>query len=130
MKRRICGNFEAFGVVFKVNLYFFFSGRSGSQGLTASATGARTRTVPPKFYSAPHNKVAELGETIRFQCSIGGQPAPRVTWDKDNFPIRADQLDDRFHFEERNETRTLEIRNIEPQVGLGQCRWIGEQWTP
>ena len=33
-------------------------------------------------------------------------------------------------FDERNETRTLEIRNIEPQVGLGQCRWIGEQWTP
>jgi Immunoglobulin I-set domain len=90
--------------------------RSGSSGLSSSAT--RVRTVPPKFYSVPHNKIAEVGETVRFQCSIGGYPAPKVTWDKDNVTIRPDSdLDGRFSIEERNDARVLEIRNVVAQVG-------------
>jgi len=88
--------------------------RSGSSGLSSSAT--RVRTVPPKFYSVPHNKIAEVGETVRFQCSIGGYPAPKVTWDKDNVTIRPDSdLDGRFSIEERNDARVLEIRNVVAQ---------------
>ena len=73
------------------------------------------RTVPPKFYTIPHNKIAEIGETVRFQCSIGGDPAPKVFWDKENVTIKSDDKR-RFLLEERGDVRILEIRNISQQV--------------
>lgn len=74
----------------------------------------RVRKAPPKFYSVPHNKIAEQGETVRFQCNVGGNPAPRVTWDRDHIAIKAD--DARITFEERNDVRVLQIRNVTNDV--------------
>ena len=30
----------------------------------------RLKAAAPKFYAVPHNRVAEEGETVRFQCAI------------------------------------------------------------
>lgn len=79
-----------------------------------AATPARARKAPPKFYSTPHNKIAEPGETVRFQCNVGGCPSPRVTWDRDNIAIKASA---RFRLvEERDDVRILEIRNVTIEV--------------
>ena len=80
----------------------------------SAAAAARTRKVPPKFYSTPHNKIAEPGETVRFQCNVGGNPSPRVTWDRDNIAIKPSA---RYRLvEERDDVRILEIRNVTVEV--------------
>ncbi|XP_044731806.1 titin homolog isoform X2 [Chrysoperla carnea] len=43
--------------------------------------------VPPIFYTLPHNTVAEIGESARFQVTVGGYPSPTVTWTKDGLVI-------------------------------------------
>ncbi|XP_057379752.2 myosin light chain kinase, smooth muscle-like [Daphnia carinata] len=75
---------------------------------------SRVRKVPPKFYSVPHNKIAEPGETVRFQCNVGGNPSPRVTWDRDNISIKPESIlpAGRVRFEEKDDVRVLEIRNV------------------
>ncbi|KAK2709050.1 hypothetical protein QYM36_014620 [Artemia franciscana] len=70
----------------------------------------RMRSSAPKFYAVPHNKVAEVGDIVRFQCAVAGHPLPKITWDKENSTICAS---DRFSFEERNDVRILEIRNVQ-----------------
>lgn len=82
---------------------------------TTTTRGNRVRKVPPKFYSVPHNKIAEQGETVRFQCNVGGNPSPRVTWDRDHIAIKAD-ASGRITFEERDDVRVLEIRNVSNEV--------------
>lgn len=80
----------------------------------SAAAAARARKAPPKFYSTPHNKIAEPGETVRFQCNVGGNPSPRVTWDRDNIAIRPEG---RYRLvEERDDVRVLEIRNVTVEV--------------
>jgi len=32
----------------------------------------RMRSSAPKFYAVPHNKVAEVGDIVRFQCAVAG----------------------------------------------------------
>jgi hypothetical protein len=78
----------------------------------------RVRKVPPKFYSVPHNKIAETGETVRFQCNVGGNPSPRVTWDRDNIAIKPESITPagRVRIEERDDVRVLEIRNVTSEV--------------
>lgn len=63
----------------------------------------------PKFYAVPHNKVAEEGETVRFQCAIAGHPVPWVTWDKDGISITPTA---RITFKESDDVRVLEINEI------------------
>ena len=79
---------------------------------------SRVRKVPPKFYSVPHNKIAETGETVRFQCNVGGNPSPRVTWDRDNIAIKPETITPagRVRIEERDDVRVLEIRNVTSEV--------------
>lgn len=81
---------------------------------------SRVRKVPPKFYSVPHNKIAETGETVRFQCNVGGNPSPRVTWDRDNIAIKPETIAPagRVSIEERDDVRVLEIRNVTSEVLL------------
>ena len=89
------------------------SGGASAAMATKRGGAAAGRKAPPKFYSVPHNKVAEPGETVRFQCNVGGNPSPRVTWDRDNLAIRPD---DRVRLEERDDVRILEIRNVTAEV--------------
>lgn len=35
------------------------------------------KCAAPKFYAMPHNRLAEEGETVRFQCAIAGHPTVR-----------------------------------------------------
>ena len=89
------------------------------QSTTASRLSAvRVRKAPPKFYSTPHNKIAEPGETVRFRCNVGGHPSPKVTWDRDNIAIKADDsTSSRFRIiEENDDVRILEIRNVVSEV--------------
>lgn len=53
---------------------------------------------------------------MRFQCAIGGNPRPKVTWDKDNVAFKSENQLDHIHIEEHNDTRIIEIRNIVPEV--------------
>ncbi|XP_057334928.1 titin-like isoform X2 [Microplitis mediator] len=74
-------------------------------------TSGRRPRMPtsPKFYAVPHNKVAEEGETVRFQCAIAGHPVPWVTWDKDGISITPTA---RITFKESDDVRVLEINEI------------------
>lgn len=84
----------------------------------SAAAAVRVRKAPPKFYSTPHNKIAEPGETVRFRCNVGGHPSPKVTWDRDNIAIKADDsASSRFRLiEEHDDVRILEIRNVISEV--------------
>ncbi|KAK0177708.1 hypothetical protein PV328_001733 [Microctonus aethiopoides] len=63
----------------------------------------------PKFYAVPHNRVAEEGETVRFQCAVAGHPAPWVTWDKDGISVMPSV---RISLKEKDDVRILEITEI------------------
>lgn len=63
----------------------------------------------PKFYAVPHNRVAEEGETVRFQCAVAGHPAPWVTWDKDGISVMPSA---RISLKEKDDVRILEITEI------------------
>lgn len=89
-------------------------GSSGKSSGGASG-GVRVRKAPPTFYSVPHNKVAEPGETVRFQCNVGGNPSPKVSWDRNNVAVRP-EADARVRLEERDDVRVLEIRNVTLEV--------------
>lgn len=63
----------------------------------------------PKFYAIPHNKVAELGQTVKFQCAISGHPVPSTTWDKNDTPVTRNS---RISIKEQDDLRILEIANV------------------
>uniref|UniRef100_A0A1B6CDT2 Myosin light chain kinase, smooth muscle-like n=2 Tax=Clastoptera arizonana TaxID=38151 RepID=A0A1B6CDT2_9HEMI len=69
----------------------------------------RVRMASPKFYTFPHNRVAEEGETIRFQCSVAGHPTPWASWDKDGSILT---LGTRLTIKERDDMRILELREV------------------
>ena len=69
----------------------------------------RYRFQAPKFYSVPHNRVCEEGETVRFQCAIAGHPVPWSTWDKDGIIVTPST---RFTIKERDDLRYLEIEEV------------------
>lgn len=106
-------------MLFLISIFFSFlknvERTESTETTTTTTRGNRVRKVPPKFYSVPHNKIAEQGETVRFQCNVGGNPSPRVTWDRDHIAIKAD-ASGRITFEERDDVRVLEIRNVSNEV--------------
>lgn len=65
--------------------------------------------MPPKFYTIPHNRVAEEGETVRFQCAIAGHPEPCTVWHKNGQIIIPSN---RINITERDDIRTLEIADV------------------
>jgi hypothetical protein len=67
------------------------------------------KAAAPKFYAVPHNRVAEEGETVRFQCAIAGHPTPWVTWDKDGLTVTPST---RLTLSERDDLRILEISEV------------------
>lgn len=69
----------------------------------------RLKLTPPKFYAIPHNRIAEEGETVRFQCSICGHPDPWVTWDKDGCSVIPTA---RISILEKDDLRILEISEV------------------
>lgn len=69
----------------------------------------RYRFQAPKFYSVPHNRVCEEGDTVRFQCAIAGHPIPWSTWDKDGVIVTPST---RFTIKERDDHRYLEIEEV------------------
>lgn len=78
----------------------YIHGESGRHRLKAAA---------PKFYAVPHNRVAEEGETVRFQCAIAGHPTPWVSWDKDGVLVTPSA---RLTLSERDDLRILEISEV------------------
>ncbi|KAF2897973.1 hypothetical protein ILUMI_08202 [Ignelater luminosus] len=72
----------------------------------------RIRAIAPKFYAIPHNRVAEEGETIRFQCSVAGHPDPWATWTKDGSEVVPTS---RITIKEQDDLRILEIGEVTPQ---------------
>jgi len=69
----------------------------------------RLKAAAPKFYAVPHNRVAEEGETVRFQCAIAGHPTPWVSWDKDGILVTPSA---RLTLSERDDLRILEISEV------------------
>ncbi|XP_015122953.1 uncharacterized protein LOC107045269 isoform X3 [Diachasma alloeum] len=73
-------------------------------------TGRRPRMpAAPKFYAIPHNRVAEEGDTIRFQCAVTGHPTPWANWDKDGTTVISTA---RISIREKDDLRILEIVQI------------------
>ena len=74
------------------------------------------KITPPKFYTIPHNRVAEEGETVRFQCAITGHPMPWVVWDKDGVTVTPTA---RISIKEKDDLRVLEITQVTSEdIGL------------
>nr|XP_046469209.1 titin homolog isoform X3 [Neodiprion pinetum] len=69
----------------------------------------RLKVTAPKFYAVPHNRVAEEGETVRFQCAVSGHPTPWVTWDKNGVVVTPST---RISVKERDDVRVLEISEV------------------
>jgi hypothetical protein len=67
------------------------------------------RSSAPKFYAVLHDKIADVGETVRFQCSVSGHPPPWSSWEKDGRPIG---INSRMKIREDDDHRSLEICDI------------------
>lgn len=73
-------------------------------------SGQRARMpAAPKFYAVPHNRVAEEGDTVRFQCAVAGHPAPWSNWDKDGSTVTSTS---RVTIREKDDLRILEIVQV------------------
>ncbi|KAH1008358.1 hypothetical protein HUJ05_008917 [Dendroctonus ponderosae] len=87
--------------------------RSGSprrrEPITLETKRRQVRALAPKFYAYPHNRIAEEGETVRFQCAVAGHPDPWVKWFKNNEEIIPTS---RLSITEKEDLRTLEIKDI------------------
>ncbi|XP_066996546.2 titin homolog isoform X2 [Anabrus simplex] len=89
--------------------------RFRDRDVTPLDTGSRPRrlkVVAPKFYAVPHNRVAEEGETVRFQCAIAGHPTPWVTWDKDGLLVTPSA---RLTLSEKDDLRVLQVEEVTPE---------------
>lgn len=78
----------------------------------SSATRPRLRAAPPKFYAVPHDRVAEEGETVRFQCAVSGHPDPFVRWERDGREVTTTS---RVRVTEREDLKVLEISDVKPE---------------
>ncbi|KAK9886794.1 hypothetical protein WA026_018446 [Henosepilachna vigintioctopunctata] len=76
-----------------------------------SSIGAhrRVRATIPKFYTIPHNRVAEEGETVKFQCAVAGFPDPYTNWEKDGVILSSS---DRLTISEVDDLRVLELKDV------------------
>lgn len=72
----------------------------------------RLNAISPKFYAVPHDRVAQEGETVRFQCSIAGHPEPWATWTKDGQNVISNR---RIAIKENDDLRILEISQVTPE---------------
>jgi roundabout axon guidance receptor 2 len=72
-------------------------------------------TVKPFFSKEPSDVTVLKGQSVQFQCRVGGDPEPNILWRRDDgkMPIgRAQILDD----------KSLRIENVEPvDEGLYIC---------
>lgn len=69
------------------------------------------RSSAPKFYAVLHDKIADVGETVRFQCSVSGHPPPWSSWEKDGEPVG---INSRIRVREDDDHRSMEICDITP----------------
>jgi len=83
--------------------------RTLSPLLTEHSRPKRLKVIAPKFYAVPHNRVAEEGETVRFQCAVAGHPSPWTTWDKNGAIVTPTA---RLSITERDDLRVLEITEV------------------
>lgn len=67
------------------------------------------RSSAPKFYAVLHDKIVDVGDTVRFQCSVSGYPPPWSSWEKDGQPIG---VNSRMKIREDEDYRSLEIFDI------------------
>ncbi|VVC32965.1 Hypothetical protein CINCED_3A023493 [Cinara cedri] len=67
------------------------------------------RSSAPKFYAVLHDRMADVGETVRFQCSVSGHPPPWSSWEKDGRPIG---VNGRMRVREDDDHRSLEICDV------------------
>ncbi|XP_060843292.1 uncharacterized protein LOC132923359 isoform X6 [Rhopalosiphum padi] len=67
------------------------------------------RSSAPKFYAVLHDRIADIGETVRFQCSVSGHPPPWSSWEKDGQPIG---VNSRMRIREDDDYRSLEICDV------------------
>ncbi|XP_043669858.1 titin-like isoform X2 [Vespula pensylvanica] len=73
------------------------------------STIKRPKISPPKFYSVPHNRVVEEGETVRFQCAVVGHPTPWLKWDKNGIVVTPTA---RISIVEKDDVKILEIGEV------------------
>ncbi|XP_025203950.1 uncharacterized protein LOC112600845 isoform X2 [Melanaphis sacchari] len=67
------------------------------------------RSSAPKFYAVLHDRIADVGETVRFQCSVSGHPPPWSSWEKDGQPIG---VNSRIRIREDDDYRSMEICDV------------------
>ncbi|XP_008180551.1 titin isoform X2 [Acyrthosiphon pisum] len=67
------------------------------------------RSSGPKFYAVLHDRIADVGETVRFLCSVSGHPPPWSSWEKDGQPIG---VNSRMRIREDDDHRSLEICDV------------------
>lgn len=69
------------------------------------------RSSAPKFYAVLHDKIADVGDTVRFRCSVSGHPPPWSSWEKDGRPIG---VNGRIRVREDDDRRSMEICDVVP----------------
>ena len=84
---------------------------SGKRVVLDTPTRLKKKMVGPKFVTHPHNRVVDEGDTVKFTCSVAGNPEPLVQWDRHGRLIRADG---RLDLVDREDLHSLVIRDVMP----------------
>lgn len=66
------------------------------------------RRTPAKLLTVPHDRVALVGETVRFTCAVRGYPDPTTDWYKDGKPI----IGSRYRIQENEDIRSLVMEGV------------------
>jgi len=70
------------------------------------------RSSAPKFYAVLHDRMARVGDTVRFQCSVSGHPPPWSSWEKDGRPVG---INFRMRIREDDDHRSMELCDVAPE---------------
>ncbi|KAL3284833.1 hypothetical protein HHI36_018972, partial [Cryptolaemus montrouzieri] len=75
-------------------------------------THRRVLASVPKFYTIPHNRIAEEGETVKFQCAVAGFPDPYTIWEKNGIIVTPNT---KIRISEMDDLRILELTDVTRQ---------------
>ncbi|XP_073975614.1 myosin light chain kinase, smooth muscle-like isoform X3 [Rhodnius prolixus] len=77
-------------------------------GIEAVGKLKSRRRTPAKLLTVPHDRVALVGETVRFTCAVRGYPDPTTDWYKDGKPI----IGSRYRIQENEDIRSLVMEGV------------------
>lgn len=83
----------------------------GKRVVAEPTVKSKKKMCGPRFLTHPHNRVVDEGDTVKFTCSVAGNPEPTVLWEKMG---RLMKSTGRILLIDRDDVHSLLIQDVTP----------------